>query len=174
MKKYAKIILLVFFIGMISFLGYQIIFKINYKKDVAQNIKAIPKFSFQNIKGDNTFTNENLKKETPTIFIYFNTECEYCNTEAQTIKENITKFKDIELIFVSFEKPLLIKKFAKQHQLNNSDNVCFLYDSKITFAPTFDVNSIPCIILYDKNHQLIEKIKGQTKPEVLIKKLNAE
>lgn len=173
MRKPIKIILTLLFISIFVFLGYRIVNKINYKNEVKKHIKTIPVFLYQNIKGK-TFTNENLKKGTPTIFIYFNTDCEHCNTEAQTIKETITKFKGIELIFVSFEKPQLIKKFAERHQLNNYDNVYFLYDSKVTFAPTFDVNSIPCIVLYDKNHQLIEKIKGQTKPEVLIKKLNAE
>lgn len=154
-------------------LVYQIISKINHKNEIAQNIKRIPQFSYQSIQG-RIFTNQNLKAETPAIFIYFNTECEYCNEEAQMIHENLKKFENVQIIFISFENTKQIKKFAQNHQLINHDNVHFLHDSKNTFASTFDINSLPCLLMYDRNQNLIEKVKGQTKPEILIKKLNTE
>ena len=140
------------------------------KKEVAKNIKVIPKFEYQNIKGG-TFTNNDLIKDTPTLFIYFNTECEFCIEEVQMIKENIAKFNDFQLVFISFEKSDLIKAFATKYKLNNYVNITFLSDTKVSFSTTFDVKSLPCIVLYDKNQRLIEKIKGQTKAETLIKKL---
>ena len=173
MKKYLKIILPVLFMVLFGFLIFQITSKINHKKEVEENIKTIPKFSFQNINGG-VFTDQNIIKNTPTIFIYFNSECEFCNEEAEMIKESIEKFKGIQLVFISFEKPDLIKAFAIKHKLNIYDNLNFLSDTKITFATTFDVKSLPCLVLYDKNQRLIEKIKGQTKAEILIKKLNKE
>ncbi|WP_264553261.1 TlpA family protein disulfide reductase [Flavobacterium sp. N2038] len=173
MRKSLKSIFILLFVSTFLFLGYQILSKINYKKEVQQNIKTIPKFSYQNIKGG-IFTNENLKTETPTIFIYFNTECEYCNEEAQMIHKNIKKFESVQIIFVSFENIEQIKNFAQNHQLINYDNIHFLHDSKATFTSTFDVTSLPCIVLYDKNQKLIEKIKGQTKPENIIQKLKKE
>ncbi|WPO79721.1 TlpA family protein disulfide reductase [Flavobacterium sp. KACC 22761] len=173
MKKSLKIIFTSLFIGIFLFLSNKIIYKINYKKQIEQNTKSIPKLSYLNINGEN-FTNENLKKVTPVIFIYFSTDCNYCNEEAQIINKNIKILKDIQIIFVSCENINLIKKFAQYNHLNNYDNIHFLYDGKASFAPTFDVNSIPCIVLYDKNHNLIEKINGQTKPEILIKKLNSQ
>jgi len=173
MKTSLKSILILLFIGILVFLGYQIRSKINHKNEVAQNIKTIPAFTYQNINGG-AFTNKNLKKDTATIFIYFNTECEYCDHEAQMIEENITKLKKIQLVFVSFEKPEQIKKFAQKHQLTTYDNVYFLCDNKVTFAATFDVNSLPCLVLYDKNQNLIEKIKGQTSIKILLKKMNAQ
>ena len=90
------------------------------------------------------------------------------------IKENIDKFKNIQILFVSFEDKTTIQQFATKHKLLDYDNVSFLCDSKATFAITFDVKSLPCLVLYDKNQQLVEKIKGQIKAEVLIKKLNLE
>lgn len=173
MKIYFKSILILLFIGILVFLGYQITSKINHKNKVAHNIKMIPAFTYQNING-NVFTNEDLKKETATIFIYFNTECEYCDHETQMIEENIYKFKNMQLIFISFEKQEQIKKFAQKHQLMTYDNVNFLCDNKATFASTFDVNSLPCLVLYDKNQHLIEKIKGQTNTKILLRKMNAE
>ena len=173
MKRYFKTIFLVTFIGIFLFLGFRIISQIIHKNEVAQNIKSIPVFSYQNINGEN-FTNQSLKKETAVIFIYFNTECDYCINEAQMIKENITQFKDVQLVFVSFENPELIKKFAQKHQLITYDTIYFLSDNKVSFSTTFDSPSMPSMILYNKKHQLIAKIKGQTKVSTLLKKINAE
>lgn len=157
-------------ITLLCFIGYEVVSKINHKKEIAENIKTIPAFFYKNLKGS-VFTKENLKEDTPSLFIYFNSECEYCNEEAQMIQKNIMLLKKFELLFVSFEKPALIKAFATKHELNTYDNVTFLSDTKASFATTFDVKSLPCLVLYDKNKNLIGKIKGQTKVETLIKKL---
>lgn len=170
MKNNLKIIIPVLFIVTFGFLIFQITSKINHKNEVAENIKTIPNFNFLNVNGGR-FTNENLIKNTPILFIYFNSECEFCNEEAEMIKENIEKVKNFQLVFISIEKPELIKSFAVKHKLNDYDKINFLSDTQVSFAPTFDVKSLPCLVLYDKDQNLIEKIKGQIKPEILIKKL---
>ncbi len=151
-------------------MGYSVVSKINHKKQIAENIKTIPSFSYQDIDGV-IFTDKNLKDNTPTLFVYFNSECEFCNEEAQMIKENINKLKEVQVIFVSFQNQEEITAFAKKHQLTNYGNITFLCDSKVAFASTFDVKSLPCLVLYDKNKQLIDKLKGQTKVETILKKL---
>lgn len=151
-------------------MGYKVVSKINHKKQVAENIKTMPNFEYQDLEG-NIFTNANLKKDTPLLFVFFNSECDFCNEEAKMIKENIEQFKNIQIVFISFEETEKIKQFAINHQLDSYDNITFLSDSKATFSATFDVKSLPCIVLYDKDNNLIEKIKGQTKAETLIKKI---
>ncbi len=173
MKKYLKIIILFLFIVLFGSLIFQITLKIKHKNEVAENIKSIPPFNFQNVKGG-LFTNENLIKNIPTLFIYFNSECDFCNEEAEMIKQNIDQFSTFQLIFVSIESPTKIKEFAIRHKLINYDKINFLSDTNVSFAPTFDVKSLPSIVLYDNNQHLIEKIKGQIKPEVLIEKLKTK
>ncbi len=173
MKKYLKVIIPILFVGLFGFLIFQITSKIKHKMEVAENIKTIPSFNFQNVNGGR-FTNENLIKNTPTLFIYFNSECEFCNEEAEMIQQNIDKFSTIQLVFVSIENPDKIKEFAIHHKLINYDKINFLSDTKVSFAPTFDVKSLPCLVLYDKDQHLIEKIKGQIKPELLIEKLTTK
>lgn len=173
MQKHLKIIIPFLFVGLFGSLIFQITSKIKHKKEVAENIKTIPNFDFQNVNGGR-FTNENLIKNAPTLFVYFDSECEFCNEEAEMIKQNIDKFSTFQLIFVSIENPNKIKGFAINHKLINYDKINFLSDTKISFAPTFDVKSLPCLVLYDKDQHLIEKIKGQIKPEVLIKKLTTK
>ena len=171
MKKQLKIAIPLLLIGLITFVGYKVISIINQKKQIAKNIQTIPNFSYKKINGT-VFTNQNLKKNTATVFIYFNSECEFCNEEANMIEQNCSKFNNVELLFVSYEKPNSINAFATKHKLSNYDNITFICDSKTTFSTTFDVHLMPCLILYNKNQHLTEKLKGQTKVETLLKKLN--
>lgn len=173
MKKQLKIIIPILFISVFGYFGFQIYSKVLHKKEVEENTKVIPKFEYQNITGG-VFTNESLKKGIPTIFIYYNSECEFCNEEAQMIKQNIEKLSGLQLIFISFEERKIIKSFATKYRLSTYGNIHFLCDTKITFANTFDVKSLPCIVLYDKKGRLVEKIKGQVKVETVLKRLNAE
>ena len=172
-NKSIKGVILFILILFFAFFGYQLTSKINHKNKVAQNIKTLPTFVYENINGT-VFTQKNLKSNTPILFIYFNSECDFCNEEAQMIRENKKKLENIQVIFISFERPELIKRFALEHQLTDYENITFLYDRKVTFSTTFDTKSMPSLILYDKNQKLIEKIKGQTKIETIIKRLNSE
>ncbi|KLT71625.1 hypothetical protein AB674_00760 [Flavobacterium sp. ABG] len=149
---------------------YNIISKINHKKELAEHIKTIPAFNYQDLNGV-AFTNKNLKTDIAVLFVYFNSDCEFCNEEAQMIQENIEKLSLIQVVFVSFEQVKQIKSFAQKHSLLNHDNIHFVSDTNVTFATSFDVKSLPCLVLYNKNQQLIEKIKGQTQVATILKKL---
>ncbi len=143
--------------------------KINHKKQVAENIKKMPNFSYVTLE-NKVFTQENLMQNKPTLFIYFNSECDFCNHEAEMVQQNIKELKDIQVVFISYENLEKIKSFAAKFKLLHHDNIHFLSDSKITFAATFDVKSMPCLVLYNKENNLIEKIKGQVKIETVLEK----
>lgn len=166
MKRKIKLLLGVFLLSTLGFLGYKIVSKLNHKKEVAIRIKTIPNFSFQTMKGE-IFTQDNLAKK-PTVFVYFNSECEYCQSEAIKIQERLSDFKEIQLIFISFEEKETIKQFAKEYQLINQENVLFLEDRKGEFSELFDVNSIPYMVIYDANKKLLKKFKGTTKVDKIL------
>lgn len=171
MKKILKIIIPVLVLFLLVFMCYKVITKINHKKEVAEHIKTIPLFSYSTINGGK-FTNKDLKENSPVLFLYFNSECEHCQSEASQIKENINEFKNVQLVFISFEKPIQIEEFATKYKLNQYANITFLCDSKVSFATAFDVNSLPTVIIYDKAKKLVKKIKGEIKVETILKKIN--
>ena len=113
---------------------------------------------------------QNTLQIKPTLVIYFNSECDFCNHEAEMVQQNIEELKAIQVVFISYEPIEKIKQFATKFKLINQANIYFLSDSKITFATTFDVKSMPCLVLYDKDNNLIEKIKGQVKIETVLEK----
>jgi peroxiredoxin len=169
MKKTLKIVIPLLVLSLLAFMGYKVVSKINHKKQVAENIKKMPTFSYVTLE-NKVFTQENLIQNKPTLFIYFNSECDFCNHEAEMVQQNIEQLKDIQVFFISYEPIKKIKQFATKFKLLNHANIYFLSDSKISFAATFDVKSMPCLVLYDKDNNLIEKIKGQVKIETVLEK----
>lgn len=166
MKKKLKIFIAILLISIVGYLGYKITTKLNYKTAVAARIKNIPNFSFLDLQG-RVFTQDSLKNK-PTIFVYFNSDCDYCQSEATKIQERLSDFKNAELVFVSFEKNDSITQFAKKYKLGNQENVIFLEDTKAEFSKVFDVNSIPYIVAYDANKKLLQKFKGATKIDKIL------
>jgi peroxiredoxin len=170
MKKLLKILILFTVVLLLSYLGYGVLSKINHKTNVEVTLQQIPEFSFKTIE-NTTFSKANLKLKKATIFIYFNSECDFCQHEAQSISESISKFQDVQLLFVSTEPKDTIKTFAETYNLLQQSNIIFLHDSTDTFSNRFDATSIPYVLIYDAQQQLIKKHKGQLKAEAILELL---
>lgn len=168
-----KIILVIIIIGvfsLLSYLGYNVISKAKEKNQIAKQLETLPEFQFLTL-GQKPFTKAHLKSDANTIFIYFNSECDFCQHEAQSISNNLDSFKNVKFIFVSTEPIATIKQFSEQYHLNNKLNITFLYDNLDTFSSRFDANSIPYLLIYDQNQKLIKKHKGQLNAKGILRVL---
>lgn len=166
MKKKTKFFIVLLLVCIVSFLGYKITNKLNYKQKVEERTKVIPDFSFYTIQ-DEAYTKNDLPHK-PIIFVYFNSDCDFCKSEATEIQSRLIDFKNVQLVFVSFEEKETIKKFAQEYKLGNEKNVLFLEDKKGVFSELFDVNSIPYIVVYNKDEKLLKKFKGATKIDKIL------
>lgn len=169
-KKTILIIVLIGVFGLLSYLGFNVISKAKEKNQIAKQLETIPEFEFLTL-AQKPFTKANLKPKTNTIFIYFNIECDFCQHEAQSISDNLDNFKNVQFIFVSTEPIEIIKQFSEQYNLNNKQNITFLYDNLSTFSSQFDANSIPYLLIYDQNQKLIKKHKGQLNAKGILRAL---
>ena len=159
-KNSLKIVLFLIILSLISYLVYNVVSKTQKKHIITNRIKTIPEFDFTTL--DKTkFKKGDLKPNITTVFLYFNSECDYCQYEAQSISNNIDKFKNIQLIFVSTEPIEKIKTFSDQYNLNNKPHITFLYDGTDNFSSQFNATSIPFTLIYDENQNLIKAHKGQ-------------
>ena len=50
MKKTLKIVIPILIISLLAFMGYKVVSKIKHKKQVAENIKKMPVFSYLNLE----------------------------------------------------------------------------------------------------------------------------
>lgn len=170
-RKTILFIVIIGVLGLLCYLVYGVILKAKEKNKIAKQLELIPEFEILTLQ-QQSFTKDNLKPNTNTIFIYFNSECEFCQHEAQSIASNLDKFKNVQFIFVSTESNTTIQQFSEQYNLNNQQNITFLYDSLDTFSSQFNASSIPYILIYDKNQKRIKKHKGQLNARGILRALH--
>lgn len=103
------------------------------------------------------------------IIILFSPTCEHCQYEAQEIKNHIQDFGDTKIIMVSSDDSISVKKFAVDYQLDNIPNVQFLYLPKEKIFEAFGSTSIPRILIYNREGNLVKDFKGETKIENILK-----
>jgi len=161
-----------FIISLLSFLGYKIISKISHKKEVSERIQQLPNFSYITLKGT-SLTQNTLNKNFNTVFINFNTECDYCKHEASQINEHFSSFKNTQFVFVSSQDVNTIKEFANTYNLLQHDTIYFALDTENDFSTTFDTHSFPFAALYSPNKQLIKIFKGAVTAKTLLKALKS-
>ena len=172
MKRFIKIsipVLLFLGIGFVLFKSFK---KIEHKKQIEQQIQKMPQLDFEDIQTGLQFTNQNLKRNTPTLLIYFNTECEHCQYEISEISESIEQFESVQIVMISIEEPEILLSYFANSKLLNRENVFILYDQDLRFERIFGNCPFPTIFIYDKNLELVKQFKGEVKIEAILKYLN--
>lgn len=148
---------------------FKTIKKIDHANEIEEQRKTIPAFHFLNVYSNLVFSYSDLDNNKSLIFIYFNTECEYCIYEAEEISKNIQAFAGCQILMVSIESPKLLIQFAEKYNLSNIDNLYILYDKELCFEKTFGINPYPSCLIYNKSGKLVKHFKGEVKIDALTK-----
>lgn len=172
MKKIARIGIPIIILLGISFMLIKTVKKIEQSKKIAKQIEIIPEFEFLEITSEKLYTNHHLKEDKPTLFIYFNTECEHCLYEAEQISKNIEQFNNYQIIMISVEEPEILKTFALKYKLENHSNLFILYDKNLMFEKTYGNCPFPSSFIYNKDKKLVKVFKGEVKIDALLKYLS--
>jgi len=169
-----KIHLILIYISLAIGLGTMLIItlqKIEQEDYAFSQITILPEFVFTDIETGNEFSNNQLKIDIPTLFIYFNTECEHCQVEISQINKNIDNFNNTQIVMISFEEPTILLEKLKHTNLLNSDNVFILFDSKNEFQKISGDCPFPTSLIYNEDQKLIKVFKGEVRVEALLKYL---
>lgn len=167
-RNILKIILICLGISLLVYFSYRFIDTAIQKKKIETAIETIPSFSFVDLQGS-LFSEKELKHDRVHIFVHFNSECDFCIHEAQSIRSKIDDFKDTFFLFISTETKEDIARFAKEQKLNGYKNIIFLHDENFVFLEKFGATTTPYLLIYDKNNKLRLRHKGQLKAEQLLK-----
>lgn len=169
-KRIIKLLLFGIILVVICSLSITIVSKTTKNNLVTSTIKSIPDFRFLTLDSL-VFSNYDLEPNFSTIFVYFNSDCDYCHNEARSIKESLHKFKNTQIVFVSTEPLMTIEQFSKQYLFAPKSWVYFVQDNNNVFTNTFNAKTIPYTLIYDKNSQLLKQHKGQYSAKGILKVL---
>ena len=94
------------------------------------------------------------------MYMLFNPDCEHCNKETEEILENISKFKNIQIIMATFMPFNMMKGFYEKFNLSQYSNIVVGNDVNY-FLPTFyKIGNLPYLAFYNKKHELISVFEG--------------
>ena len=106
-----------------------------------------------------------------TLLIYFNTECEHCQYEADEIKRSIKYFKEKKIVFISSENIKSIDEFSLTRGFNIYPFIYFVKIAPEDVYNTFGSIHAPHIFIYGKDRKLIKEFEGETKIEAILQYL---
>jgi hypothetical protein len=96
------------------------------------------------------------------MLMYFNPLCDICRYEMKQLIKNASYFKNKQIILVSPENIVDIKKFAGEFNLQKYANIKILYDKNDTLYKVLKPSGYPAIYIFNSDKQIINSFEGET------------
>jgi cytochrome oxidase Cu insertion factor (SCO1/SenC/PrrC family) len=129
--------------------------------------RQVPGFKLLLTDSVTYFYKYQLKKNTPTIIIFFNPECEHCQTEAKNISDSIQLLQKVQITFASSAPLGDIKNFANEYGLLAHPNIKVGRDEKYFLSAFYRLRYAPFVAVYDANGDLMKVFEGGTNIKIL-------
>lgn len=139
----------------------------------AQQSNNIPPFKVR-LTNSEVFTYKDLKKDTPTVLIYFSPTCEHCNEFTKELVKHEKELKNKQVIFITYLS--LEETLAFDKLYNLSSKPYFKIGSEgYTFVVQkyYNIQKFPYIVLFNKQQKFVKKLSPTEKPEVLAKEASS-
>lgn len=117
------------------------------------------------------FTKADLPKKTPTMFVFFNPECDHCKHETEALVQNIDKFNKAFVVMATTFPFDSMLAFREKYKLAQYKNIVVAHDFQY-FAPTFFMlHSLPFHAFYNRKKELISVFEGSMTIEKILGEL---
>jgi hypothetical protein len=117
-------------------------------------IKSLPSFKFLSLDSACCIDTKAILPGEPTVFFYFDPECELCQKETEAILKNYKGFKSVGFYFLSHSSLKQIRSFSKYYQLDHFTNIFIGQEYQFSFFNVFLPPSIPYMIVYNSKRSL--------------------
>ncbi|HYF29668.1 MAG TPA: redoxin domain-containing protein [Chitinophagaceae bacterium] len=149
----------------------------NHKAD---SIKAaylrfptIPPFELLQLDST-TFTKENLQQNTPLLLMFFSPDCDHCQHQTEDLLKDIEKFKNVQIVFASYQPFDQLKAFHEKYKLGRHSNIKLGRDTKYFLPPFYRMFNLPYLALYNSKGALITTFEGNVNTERLAKEFKQD
>jgi cytochrome oxidase Cu insertion factor (SCO1/SenC/PrrC family) len=142
--------------------GSNVFSQVSYK-----TLTEFPAFKLKN-SGNKIFTStEVLKKNRPTVVVYFSPTCHHCQAQALDITGNMKLFKDVQFLFVTSYPEADTKSFLDEYAIEKFSNIRFGYDTAFAMGSFFMLKSLPGLFIYNKEGKFVRDFDTNLRPEML-------
>lgn len=131
----------------------------NQKK--LSSIMKLPAFRVISIDSCKCINTEYIATGSPSIFIYFDPDCEHCQRETKSILAHIDQLRKANLYWITNGDLTELKQFCQNFRLDTFKNVMIGRDYEYTFYRAFLPPSTPYIAIYNSHKSLVRLYKGE-------------
>lgn len=169
--KFFRVFIMLVCIILFGSLWLLIFKKIHHREIVANQLQKMPDFNFKSINGGKVLNRSSLNPDKSTLFVFFDSNCEYCLFELEELNKNIEKFENTTVVLFSAQPNDTIKKFISSPKFENFDRSFIGTNNYNNIEESFGNLMTPTSLIYDKNKDLILIFKGATKITQLLEAL---
>ena len=132
-------------------------------------IKTLPKFRLVSLDSARIVNSENILAGKPSVFFYFDPECDHCQKETKAITEQRGQLKNVRFYLFSNSTIEEIENFCKYYGLDTLNNFFVGRDYEYSFYNVFLPSTIPFTAVYDSKNNLSKIYNGEADISSLIK-----
>ncbi len=164
-----KIILLkkIFFISALLFFCAAAFSQDDSTAPVYKRFPTIPQFTVYKAPDSTAFTRNDLQKRKPVVFMIFSPDCEHCQHETEKLIANIEKFKDAQIVMITYLPYDDMIAFYKHYKIANYPEITMARDTKFFFPVFFKVRNLPSIFVYDKKGNFKKSFEGSVNTDLI-------
>jgi len=102
------------------------------------------------------------------LAVVFNPWCDHCQMEAEEIRGNIEKLKDVTILMIGSVTLKEIEDFSERYKLDEFENIKFAYASPVLTYEILGAVYLPHMRLYDKDLKPIQDFASTTSVETIL------
>jgi thiol-disulfide isomerase/thioredoxin len=124
---------------------------------------TIPSFTVYKAPDSTAFTKDNLEKKKEVVFMIFSPDCEHCQHETEALLKEIDKFKNTQIVMITYLPYDEMITFYKNYKIANYPQITMARDTKFFFPVFFKIRNLPSIFVYDKKGNFKKNFEGSVK-----------
>lgn len=128
----------------------------------------IPDFKFYDMD-NKPVTRMSLVANQPTIFFYFDPDCDHCQLISTMINDQKALFKGITLVLISWAEVEAIKEFPGKYLPGFPGTLIVTKDKDYLVDKWFGDSVSPSIYVYNNKYLRTASFKDEVRPEILVK-----
>ena len=156
-------------LALLSYLAWGFTTKLHRQQEMTKRVQALPNFKAYTV--DSLAINKAALANRPTVFIYFDPDCEHCQREADELRKKVTLLAEAKILMLSSAPASALKIFATTHQLDHIPNVQVAHIDRKEAYETFGFASVPDVLIYHADGSLSKRFRGETSIEAIARHL---
>jgi thiol-disulfide isomerase/thioredoxin len=106
------------------------------------------------------YSDKQLPKNKPIVFIYFSPDCGHCQVEAEHITKEMKLIEEAFYVWVSYRDMEDIKAFGEKYKFSDYNNMVIGRDPAYAIPSFFRVRFTPFVAVYNKERKLIQTFES--------------